>query len=473
MYILNIKRMKASIYTKYIIGLVAIFLMGCEKMIEIKPPLNETPSAAIYTQDRTALSALSGMYGQLAQISFQTTGLPINTSLMADDLRYLASVVNLQEFNANTYVALTASTEPFTGFYQVIYRANAIIEGLTKYSGTSVAVSKQMLAEAKLMRAYCYFIMANFYGAVPLVLQTDVNTTAYQSRETVANIYKQIITDLNEAKANLLADYSFTKGDRIGVNKFTAAALLARVYLYTENYPLAESNATEVIQAANLYSMVPTATMGTALFVKNSAESIWQLPQPLQATNQYTTETASFLPSSNTLTALNFQLRPTFLDIFTGTADRRRSLWMRDLTIGGSVYVVPAKFKYRTQAEAVAANVTESQIILRLAEQYLIRAEARVKINANINGALSDLNVTRQRAGLGALTATDPIILLQEIALEYRKEFFCEQAFRWFNLKRTGQADAVLSALKPSWKPEAKFYPIAQSILNTNPNLLQ
>lgn len=465
--------MKANIFTKSIIGFAALLFMGCEKLIEIKPPLNETPSEAIFAQDRTALSALSGMYGQLAQITFQTTGLPVNTSLMADDLRYLASVVASQEFNANTYVALTASSEPFTGFYQVIYRANAIIEGLTKYTGTSAAVNKQLLAEAKFMRAYCYFIMANFYGEVPLIVQTDVNVTAYQPRETIANIYKQIITDLTEAKANLLTDYSFTKGDRIGVNKFTAAALLARVYLFTENYQLAESNASEVIQAANLYTLVPSATMGTALFVKNSAETIWQLPQPLVATNQYTTETATFIPASNTLTALNYQLRPTFLNIFTGTPDRRRTLWMRDLTISGNVYVVPAKFKYRTQTEAAAANVTESQIILRLAEQYLIRAEARTKMNSNISGALSDLNMTRQRAGLGALTTTDPNALLQEIALENRKEFFCEQAYRWFNLKRTGQVDAVLSALKPSWKPEAKFYPISQTILNTNPNLLK
>lgn len=465
--------MKASIYTKYIIGLVAIFLMGCEKMIEINPPLNETPSAAIFTKDRTALSALSGMYAQFGQVTFQTTGIPVNVSTMGDDLRYLGSNVSMQEYSANSYVALTASTEPFTGFYQVIYRANAIIEGLTRYTGTTPAVSKQIMAEAKLMRAYCYFVLANFYGPVPLVLETDVNVTAYLPRETVANIYKQIITDLTEAKANLLSDYSFTKGDRVGVNKFTAAALLARVYLYTENYPLAESNATEVIQATSLYSMIPTATMGTALFVKNSLESIWQLPPPLQAASQYTTEAASFIPSSNTVAALNFELRPTFLGIFTGTTDRRRTLWMRDITINGNVYVVPAKFKYRTQTEAVAANVTELQVIMRLAEQYLIRAEARVKIGTNISGALGDLNITRQRAGLGQLTTTDPAVLTQEIALEYRKEFFCEQAFRWFNLKRTGQADVVLSPIKPAWKSEAKFYPIAQTILNSNPNLLK
>ncbi|WP_231424704.1 RagB/SusD family nutrient uptake outer membrane protein [Pedobacter sp. Leaf250] len=462
--------MKIKIYIKYFLGLVTVVLFGCEKMIEIKTPLNETPSAAVFTQDRTAMAALSGMYAQLTGINTQTVGLPIYTSLMADDLRYLAASTNIMEYNANSYTTLTSSAEAFTDFYQVIYRANAIIEGLTNNRGTSERVSKQLIAEAKLMRAYCYFILVNFHGEVPLVLQTDANITAFLPKAAISDIYGSITSDLIDAKANLLADYSFTTGNRNGVNRFTAAALLARVYLFTGNYQLAETNASEVIQQTALFSMTPTATMGTALFVKNSSESIWQLPQSVSATTQVTTEGASFIPAANNIASLNYDLRPSFLNLF-GATDRRRTLWMSDLTISGTKYVVPFKFKYRTNAQAVTANVTESQIILRLAEQYLIRAEARARLNTNISGALSDLNVTRLRAGLTAITTTDPALLLEEIALENRKEFFCEQAFRWFNLKRTGQADVVLPAIKPGWRPAAKLYPIPLSILDTNPNL--
>jgi len=457
----------------YLLLLIVISLFSCEKMIEIEPPLNETPSAAVFTSDRTAIAALSGMYGHFSQIPMQTIGLPVYTSLMADDLRYLSTVSASQEYNANSYSALTASVEPFTSFYQVIYRANAIIEGLAQYSGTSASVNKQLTAEAKFMRAYCYFILVNFYGDVPLVLQTNVNVTAYLPRESTVNIYNQIVADLNDAKANLLSDYSFTSGNRIGVNRFTAAALLARVYLYLGNNELAQSNATEVIQATNLYAMIPSATMGTALFVKNSSESIWQLPPAVSGTNQYVTETASFIPATNSVASLSHAFRSSFLDLFNGTTDRRRTLWMRDLTISGTQYVIPLKFKYRTNPEAVTANVTEAQVILRLAEQYLIRAEARAKLGTDISGAISDLNVTRLRAGLPAIGSVTPTALLTEIALENRKEFFCEQGFRWFNLKRTGQADAVLAAIKPTWRPEAKLYPIAQSIINSNPNLVQ
>jgi hypothetical protein len=409
----------------------------------------------------------------LAQTTTQSLSLTQYSSLQGDDLLYLSTVTNLQEYMNNTYsVVSTGQTGVFSDWYAIIYRANAIIEGLQKYTGTSDAVKKQLTAESKFIRAYCYFNLVNSFGDVPLVLVTDVAVTAFQPRETTANIYKQIITDLTDAKANLLSDYAATSGDRVGVNKFTATALLARVYMFTGNYAAAESNASEVI-ASNLYSIIPSATMGTGLFVKNSAESIWQLSPPIVSTYQYTVEGSTFIPLAYTLiTNFAYRLNPNLIQTFE-SGDLRRLRWINDTNFSGVVYSIPFKYKYRTNALAVTAGISEYQVIMRLAEQYLIRAEARARLGANISGALSDLNVTRLRAGLQASTTTNPAVLLDEIALENRKEFFCEQGFRWFNLKRTGQADAVLGALKPSYRPAAKLLPIPQSAIDANPNLTQ
>jgi len=131
------------------------------------------------------------------------------------------------------------------------------------------------------------------------------------------------------------------------------------------------------------------------------------------------------------------------------------------------------KYKYATNPLAVTAGVTEYQVVLRLAEQYLIRAEARARIGTNITGALSDMNVTRIRANLAPSTTINPTTLLTEIALENRKEFFAEQGLRWYTLKRTGQADAVLGALKPTWTAKAKLLPIPQAAIDANYNLTQ
>jgi hypothetical protein len=453
------------------IGVIAmtISLSACKKLVEINPPLNETPSAAIFASDRTAVGALSGMYAYFAQATAQNVDLTVNSSLMADDLNYGGLVTAQVEYASNAYLVNTASTEAFSSWYALIYRANAIIVGLQEVAGTTEAVKTRLTAEAKIIRAYSYFNLVNLYGGVPLVVSTDANVTAFLPRESPENVYRQMIADLTDAKANLAADYSATANSRAGVNKFTASALLARIYLYTGDYAAAELNASEVI-ASNLYRMTPSATIRTALFISNSAESIWQLPAYLNATNLYTAEAGTLVPFSAT-SAINYSLSPGLLAVFPAN-DLRRAAWMSSRVFGGTTYTIPFKYKYRDNASATTAGVSESQVIMRLAEQYLIRAEARARLS-NTAGALGDLNVIRLRAGLEASTTTAAATLLDEIALENRREFFCEQGFRWNNLRRTGQADAVLGVLKPTYRPEAKLYPFAQSIINVNTNLVQ
>lgn len=450
---------------------------GCEKLIEIDPPLNQVTTDLVFASDKLATSARSALFSTLSQTTTQSTNLTVYSSLQADDLLYLSNVIGLQELNNNTYSIL--STNPpalFSEWYTVIYRANAIILGLQNSTGASEQIKKQYIAEAKFVRAYCYFNLVNSFGDVPLVLVTDPNITAFQPRETIANIYTQVIADLTDAKANLSVNYQVvtvgTTPDRTVVNKFAAAALLARVYLFTNNYAAAESNASEVI-ASSLYSLLPKATMGTALFVKNSAESIWQTPPPVVATSQYTNEAAALIPSSlTTLTTYSYRIDPRLVQLFA-TTDERRTSWMTTATFAGEVYTLPFKYKYRTQALAVAAGATEYQVVLRLAEQYLIRAEARARMGANLSGALSDLNAIQTRAGATATTTSDAATLINDIALENRKEFFCEQAYRWYNLKRTNQADAVLGTLKTSYSPKSKLLPIPQAAIDANYNLTQ
>lgn len=462
--------MKLKIFNLFALTALILGLMGCEKLVEIQPALNETPSSAIFASDRTAIAALSAMHSSLISSQGQTE-LDITTSLMADDLRYRSSLLTNQEYYSNTYTALTASPALFTNFYNIIYQANAIIEGLAIYSGTSDGIKRQLTAEAKLMRAYCYFHLINHFGDVPLVTQTDVNVTAFLPRAGVTAVYSQVITDLTEAKASLLSDFSFTANNRIGVNRFTAAALLARAYLFTGDYSNAEVNASEVI-SSNLFSMIPSANIANGVFQRNNRESIWQLGAPVLETNQYTVEAGTLLPSSNTVEALGYDLQPNLVNLFE-TNDLRGVNWISRRTLSGTVYNLPFKYKFRTNAEAIAANSFENQSIIRLAEMYLIRAEARAQLGANLNGALADLNVVHQRAGLPASITLARAALLDEVALEFRKEFFCEQGFRWYNLKRTGRADEILSSIKATYRPQAKLYPIPQGIINANPQLVQ
>ena len=110
--------------------------------------------------------------------------------------------------------------------------------------------------------------------------------------------------------------------------------------------------------------------------------------------------------------------------------------------------------------------------MFRLAEQYLIRAEARAE-QGDLTGAATDLNAIRSRAGLGATTASNQINLLAAILHERQVELCFEEGFRWFDLKRTGTIDAVLGTVKPTYKPYAALYPIPFTQTQLNPFLTQ
>jgi len=160
-------------------------------------------------------------------------------------------------------------------------------------------------------------------------------------------------------------------------------------------------------------------------------------------------------------------LNPQLVNAFE-SGDKRKSSWTASLVYNGTTYYYPYKYKSIVQG----AN-TEYYTLLRLAEQYLIRAEARARQN-NISGSQADLSVVRNRAGLPNTTAGDEASLLLAIERERRVELNCEWGHRWLDLKRTNRVDAVIGAIKPAtWKPTAALYPIPVGQISLNPNLTQ
>ena len=111
-------------------------------------------------------------------------------------------------------------------------------------------------------------------------------------------------------------------------------------------------------------------------------------------------------------------------------------------------------------------------MVIRLAEQYLIRAEARAQQN-KLGEAKTDLDVLRNRAGLPGTTASTQSQILNAVLHERQVELFSEMGHRWIDLKRTGQIDAILSVEKTGWNTNASLYPIQLSQLEANLNLKQ
>jgi hypothetical protein len=288
-------------------------------------------------------------------------------------------------------------------------------------------------------------------------LNTNYKSNAVLSRTPLAAVYTQIIADLTEAASLLKSTYLTT--DRTRPNAFTARALLARAYLYNQNWSAAEEEASKII-AAGIYSLVPNPNN---VFLVASTETIWQLNSAGLSYNTY--EGSQYIPSSATVIP-NYAATDFLLNAFE-PGDARKTAWLKSNVVGGKTYYYPAKYKVRT-----GTAITENPIYFRLAEIYLVRAEARLNQN-NLQGAKDDINLVRNRAGLTPTTAATPAALASAIEHERQVEYFAEWGHRWFDLRRWGRVDAVLGAEKTGWQPTDALYPIPVSEIQLNPSLTQ
>jgi hypothetical protein len=150
--------------------------------------------------------------------------------------------------------------------------------------------------------------------------------------------------------------------------------------------------------------------------------------------------------------------------------DKRRSNWIKSVIINGTEYHYPVKYRENT----IATPRKEHNIVLRLAEQHLIRAEARAHLD-QLPGAIDDINLVRNRAQLNNLhPALNASQCLAAIEQERRVEFFTEWGHRWLDLKRTNKATAVLAPVKNNnWQSTDQWYPIPFDEIRKNPNLQQ
>lgn len=442
--------------------LPAIWVAGCKKLITASVPNNQLVSSSIFLDSITAQSAVNGLYSQFYNGAIGGAGyysyyITLDPARVADETYAVSS--SIDDFTNNSLLSSNTNVNAlWNDSYKNIYTANSIIEGAESSSTLSATLVQQITGEAKFIRALCYFYLVNYFGDVPLILSTSVTVNGSLARTAASSVYAQIVTDLTDARNTLAADFSWSQGNRTRANTWAASALLARVYLYQSSWANAETEATRVIGQSGLFGLVADPNN---VFLKNSTESILSFYTnyngfPYISGQTYLTGTV--LP--------NYAMRNELLQAFEA-GDTRSAKWINSVTYNGIVYKYPYKYKTIT----LNAN-TEYQVCLRIGEQYLIRAEARMQ-QGNISGAQSDLNAIRNRAGLANTTAGDVPSLTVAIAHERQVEMFYEWGERWLNLKRTGMANTVLGAEKPGWKSTDVLYPIPQAAISTNSNLVQ
>jgi starch-binding outer membrane protein, SusD/RagB family len=355
--------------------------------------------------------------------------------------------------------------------YFAIYQANSCIVGLAESKGLSDDAKAQLTGEVKFIRAYCYFYLVNLFGDVPLLTSLDWEANYLKARTSKEDIVEQIINDLIYAEEKLLEFYiiktNTPSSERIRANKYAAKALLSRVYLYKGNWAEAEAKATSIINNIATYTIENDLNK---VFQKTSKEAIWQL-QPSNSVFPYTIPESNNIVPISTTGVPNYYLTSSLLNSIEPN-DKRKQFWTKTSIAGTNTYYYP--YKYSVRQGTVNGVINEYYTPLRLAEQFLIRAEARTKLN-NLSGAISDLNIIRSRAGLSDLSTPLSIDqVFDAIVKEKRIEYFAELGHRWLDLKRWEKVNDILGPFKGSnWQNTDQLYPIPQTEINNDPLLIQ
>jgi hypothetical protein len=443
--------------------LLLTILFSCRKFVEVKTSRTELLETVVFDNDLSAISAVAGLYVKMNEATFNIFcgGTSVFTGLSSDEIINSTTNATYDPFSKNSLASTnsTVNSRFWSRVYPIIYQANAIIDGLNQTNRIADSLKNELIGEAKLVRAFAYFNMVNLFGDVPLVVSTDYRINSIMPRMPVALIYQQIVQDLNDAQTTVSPA---TISGR--PNKWAAKALLARVYLYLKNYTEAENQSSSLINSG-VFSLVSNLN---AVFLENSTETIWQI-MPVGTSNLNAPEGNIFIPSSAT-SRPTFSITPFLLNAFE-INDQRKTNWTKTVVVNGQSYTYPFKYKIKSNA-----NVTEANIIFRLSEQYLIRAESRANQNklTGSNSAESDLNIIRSRSGLPNATATTLNQMMSAIEKERQAELFCEWGHRWYDLKRWGRANDVLGINKsPNWNATDALWPIPINEININVFLTQ
>ena len=427
----------------YLLGFVIIGFLytSCEKFLEVESFDRISDDNTIFDR-ASAETAVRGAYSSIASSSygssFQSTIL-----LAGHDIRSLANAqTDLNIINQDLRSDIAFLSNYWGNFYSAINRANHVIEKVPGVDDVSLTneLRNQLLGEAYFIRALSYFDLGRVFGNVPIYLTPTytIQDKLGISQSSQEEVYSQAISDLNQA-----IDLLPTTVIRNRARRSTAYALRARVNLYLKKYEAAETDATQVLDNPN-YQLIQPFRLAAG-----TTESVLELSYNDNNRN----------PAFGSWNTSNRQLEPKG-EIHT---------LLNDPNIGGGRKILSVQNSLGELIGSIYPTNTSSAYLIRTAEVFLIRAEARAsKATPDFVGAVADLNKVRDRSEIPLLTSKDKDEILLAIEEERRVEFALEP-HRWFDLTRTGRAAEELGA------SDARKYifPIPESEILADPSLVQ
>ncbi|GIZ16370.1 RagB/SusD family nutrient uptake outer membrane protein [Capnocytophaga catalasegens] len=442
-----------KIYT-YISIVIALCITSCNKFIDREPISNPT-EANFFQEVKDFEGAIISIYDEL-QSSDQYSGrflrlMEVRADNVEDQNSSAAGGVNYEIEAFNDTPSNGNFSASWLSLYQIVFRANLVLQNINKVPMTDTQ-RNNIEGQATFLRGLTYFNLVRLWGEVPLILQTQtVEEARNNKRASVANIYAQIIADLQKAK-NLPTQWSDAEKGR--ATQYAAQALLTKVYLYQKEYALALNELTPLVAAINsgkIIGLVPSnetfpnslKTIKDILFAVQYlkggvGESVYQ-------NNRYRNQDGGAVIS---LPQSLFEANDNRKALVAPTSNGNR----------------PLKFN----ADRLGNETSGDFPIIRCAEVMLLYAEVANELATSpTQDALDALNAVRSNTGITQKTLSDFATkddFRNEVYLQRRLELALE-CDRWFDIVRTGQ----FSTIYPNVDSYRQLYPIpAVEIENVN-----
>jgi len=436
---------------------------SCKKILDTVSP-NEVGDNTIFTSVAGLRNARIGMYNTLQDRNYYGGYFPLISECYTDDGTTGGyDVIDLNDIAYRTVSPTNIYIEQsYNAIYNTIYTANKIINNIDAVPGLESDEHDNTLAEALFIRSLANFDLLRFWGehwdktsiyGISIVTGNEEPSQAI-ARSTVEQSYQQIFTDLQQS----LSLFNNYQGNQYA-SASAANALLARVYLYHGDLSQAAASATEVIDDAN-FELFGADDFQKIYTTKLTPESIFELkfdPQNISAFNA-----ATYLRDDALRSDVTFIANTELNTFFESRPDDKRATLVD--FINNDVSIEPDGRTQKYRGETTKDN---SAYIIRLAEIYLIRAEA-----AGREEGLVDLNTIREARGMSDLTdedVPDDESYLNAILDERRAELNFEGS-RLFDLARTGKVEDVLgSGVNPIMPIPQREISATNEVVKQNP----
>jgi hypothetical protein len=442
--------MKKIIKTNIILALLIVF-SGCEDFLE-QPIQGRQVLSNYFSNEEESMMALSGCYAALSPEDWwENDFFYLVGDICSDDAFKGNSIEGDQrDFGDLARFFITPSNEwieiKWRYSYLQIYRTNLVIENVPEAPIDDV-LKEQIVAEAKFLRAFAYFELVKNFGGVPLVLTPLTANDPKQPRASEEDVWQQIETDLQDAAEVLKEKSEHTAAELGRATRGAALSYLARAHVYQREWQEAETIANQVINSGE-YNLNDPFHMVWNTNNPNGNGSIFEIQniyhELYDAGNSLPTITRSRADGG-----WGFATPSSHLDGFMGDDPRREHTIIRH-----GEYVSENFPEYDTQlnqnetgrinrkyfldlderpAQEEHKRSPLNHILFRYADLLLLHAEAAYH-NGNEGGALTSLNLVRNRMGLDPLSSSGQD-LLTDIYHERRMELAME-GHRYYDLKR-------------------------------------